>query len=320
MEELHGCYDSSVDEPLDPPGTLWIVATPIGSLEDLGPRARRILAAVEIILAEDTRVTRVLLGHAGVAAGRRLCSFHDHNERQRLPWVIEKLREGRSVALVSDAGTPALSDPGFGLVREARAAGIPICSVPGPSAFTAALAASGQPPLPAVLAGFLPPQRAGRRRRIAELGAFRGTVVVLLSPHRLAAELADLAAGLGPARPATLLAELSKRHERALAGTLGELVRCSECEAPRGEYVAVIGPAAVAPVRESAAAEVRAAYEDAVARGLDRREALRETARRLGLGRREVFASLLGDERGDGGDERDLQRPPRERGARRTRG
>ena len=279
------------------PGTLWIVATPIGSLEDLGSRARRILAAAQIILAEDTRVTRGLLAHAGVPAGRRLRSFHDHNERQRVPWVIGELQQGRSVALVSDAGTPAISDPGFVLVQEARAAGIRICSVPGPSAFTAALAAAGQPPLPAVLAGFLPPQRAARRRRIADLARWTDTVVITLSPHRLAEELADLAAGLGEDRPATLLVELSKLHERALAGTIDELARSSESASPRGEYVIVVGPRAAAPPRVATPAEVRQAYADATARGLDRREALRETARRLGVGRREVFARLLEDER-----------------------
>jgi len=279
------------------PGTLWIVATPIGSLEDLGSRARRILAAAQIILAEDTRVTRGLLAHAGVPAGRRLRSFHDHNERQRVPWVIGELQQGRSVALVSDAGTPAISDPGFVLVREARAAGIRICSVPGPSAFTAALAAAGQPPLPAVLAGFLPPQRAARRRRIADLARWTDTVVITLSPHRLAEELADLAAGLGEDRPATLLAELSKLHERALTGTLEELAGSSESASPRGEYVIVVGPRAAAPPRVATPAEVRQAYADATARGLDRREALRETARRLGIGRREVFARLLEVER-----------------------
>lgn len=281
------------------PGTLWIVATPIGSLEDLGPRARQTLAAVEIILAEDTRRTRTLLAHAGVAAGRRLYSFHDHNERQRLPWVIGELSQGRSVALVSDAGTPAISDPGFGLVREARAAGVRVCSVPGPSAFTAALAAAGQPPLPAALVGFLPAQRAARRRRIADLAPWSGTIVMLLSPHRLAEELADLAAGLGPQRPATLLAELSKLHERAATGTLDELARSGECRSPRGEYVVVIGPPAAAPARAATAAEVRQLYEEATARGLERREALRETSRRLGVGRREVFARLLEDERED---------------------
>lgn len=275
------------------------MATPIGTLEDLGPRAREVLASTDYILAEDTRVTRVLLSRVQVRAGRRLRSLHDHNERQRVPWVIGELQQGRSVALVSDAGTPAISDPGFVLVRAARSAGIPILSVPGASAFTAALAAAGQPPLPAVLVGFLPPRRGPRRRRIAQLAGWTDTMVVLLSPHRLGEELADLADGLGADREATLLAEISKRHERAHAATLGEIARSDECSAPRGEYVLVIGPAPSAGARRAAPSEVREVYDDAVAGGLDRRGALRETARRLGLRRREVFATLLEDERAD---------------------
>jgi 16S rRNA (cytidine1402-2'-O)-methyltransferase len=280
-------------------GVLWIVATPIGTLEDLGPRARRILASVDYILAEDTRVTRVLLSRFEVAAGRRLRSLHDHNERQRVPWVIDELRLGRSFALVSDAGTPAISDPGFVLIRAARAAGISISSVPGASAFTAALAAAGQPPLPAVLVGFLPPRRAARSRRIAELASCSCTLVLLLSPHRLADELADLAGGLGDQREATLLAELSKRHERALMATLGELARSAECAEPRGEYVLVIGPAVATPAVRATAARVRQIYDAAAAGGLDRRRAIRATARELGISRREVFSKLLEDERAD---------------------
>ncbi len=286
-------------EAQDRAGVLWIVATPIGTLEDLGPRARRILASVDYILAEDTRVTRVLLSRSEVPTGRRLRSLHDHNERQRVPWVISELQLGRSVALVSDAGTPAISDPGFVLVRAARSAGITICSVPGASAFTAALAAAGQPPLPAVLVGFLPPRRAARRRRIAELASWPHTLVLLLSPHRLGDELADLSSGLGDQREATLLAELSKRHERALMATLGELARSEECAEPRGEYVLVIGPAAASPAEHATAGQVRQIYDAAAAGGLDRRRAIRETARALGISRREVFAKLLEDERAD---------------------
>jgi 16S rRNA (cytidine1402-2'-O)-methyltransferase len=278
------------------------VATPIGTLEDLSPRAREVLASTDYILAEDTRVTRVLLSRAQVPAGRRLRSLHDHNERQRVPWVIGELQQGRSVALVSDAGTPAISDPGFVLVRAARSEAIPILSVPGASAFTAALAAAGQPPLPALLVGFLPPRRGARRRRIAQLAGWSDTMVLLLSPHRLGDELADLAGGLGPDREATLLAEISKRHERAQAATLGEIARSDECSAPRGEYVLVIGPEHSSGARKAQPSEVRKVYDDAVAAGLDRRRALRETAQRLGLSRRQVFATLLEDERADQGE------------------
>jgi 16S rRNA (cytidine1402-2'-O)-methyltransferase len=281
-------------------GTLWIVATPIGTLEDFAPRAREVLEHVALILAEDTRRARILLNHIGTVPGRRLRSFHEHNEADRLPLALAVLREGRSVALMSDAGTPVLSDPGFILVREARREGLGVATIPGPSSFTAALAASGQPPLPATLVGFLPGRGGARRGRIAELAAVPWTLVVLLSPHRLAVELRDLANGLGIERSATLLAELSKLHERALVGSLGELAACEETKNPRGEYVVVVGPglpaAATEPVDRRS---IRAAYADALNAGLVRKEALKAVARELGVGRRTVFDSLIEDEKVD---------------------
>jgi 16S rRNA (cytidine1402-2'-O)-methyltransferase len=169
--------------------------------------------------------------------------------------------------------------------------------VPGPSAFTAALAASGQPPLPALLVGFLPPRSGSRRRRIVELASVEATLVVLLSPHRLAAELADLVSGLGGGREATLLVEISKRHERAVTGTLQELAACPEVAEPRGEYVAVIAPPAAG--RSSAGldrARAREVYDEVAGDGLDRPSALREAARRLGVSRKVLYTALLGDE------------------------
>lgn len=281
-------------------GTLFIVATPIGTLGDFAPRAREVLEDVELILAEDTRRARRLLDHVGVAAGRRLRSFFEHNEEDRLPSIQATLRGGGSVALMSDAGTPVLSDPGFTLVRWAREAGLRVATVPGPSSFTAALAASGQPPLPATLAGFLPGRAGARRSRVAELATVPWTLVVLLSPHRLSAELADLADGLGGDRPATLLAELSKRHERALVAPLGDLATCSETANPRGEYVVVVGPAvAVRPEPSVDRERIRTAYAAAVDAGLSRREAMRSVAAELGVGRRVVFDSLIVDEKRD---------------------
>jgi len=282
-------------------GTLWIVATPIGTLEDLGPRARRVLESADLVLAEDTRRTRALLSGVGVRAGRRLRSLREQNEGKVVPAVVEALCAGRSVALVSDAGTPVLSDPGFILVRAVRERGLRVCSVPGPSAFTAALAASAQPPLPALLVGFLPPRRGARRRRVAELAACPWTLVVLLSPHRIALELDDLSAGLGLERPATLLAELSKLHERALTASLGALRASSEASEPRGEYVLVVGPreeaaAGSGEADPSAAAE---AYERGLALGLERREALRAAARKLGVPRSLLYRLLLEAQGGD---------------------
>jgi len=269
-------------------GVLWLVATPIGTAEDLSPRAVRVLREADLILAEDTRRTRALLARWGVPAGRRLRAFHEHNEARRTPEVVAALERGLAVALVSDAGTPVLSDPGYRLVRAARERGLAVLSVPGPSAFTAALAASGQPPLPATLVGFLPPRRGRRRAALEALRDAPGTLVIFLSPHRLPEELAAVAGTLGPGRPATLLAELSKVHERAVTGTLAELAASSEVHAPRGEYVLVVAPGAAsrtAPVTPERAREVfRRTSRGARSRG----EALRRAADELGLRRREL--------------------------------
>jgi 16S rRNA (cytidine1402-2'-O)-methyltransferase len=282
-------------------GTLWIVATPIGTLGDLAPRARQVLERADLIFAEDTRRAAKLLGHVGVAAGRRMRSLHEHNEARRLPAAVEAVQLGRTVVLMSDAGTPVLSDPGFLLVREARRLGLRVATVAGPSSFTAALAASGQPPLPALLVGFLPPRPGARLRRVAELADSPWTMVILLSPHRLDTELEDLCRGLGGDRPATLLAEISKLHERAVSATLGELAESDEARRPRGEYVLVVGPPVARPVSSAVDAEsIRRAYATAVARGLSRKEALKTVATELGVGRKTVFDALVDHEKPDG--------------------
>jgi 16S rRNA (cytidine1402-2'-O)-methyltransferase len=272
------------------------VATPIGTLGDISPRAREVLEAVDLILSEDTRRARALLSHLGLSSRGRLQSLHQHNEERKVPLLLQKLREGISIGLISDAGTPVVSDPGFLLVRAVREEGLEIHSVPGASAFIAALAASGQPPLPATLCGFLPARRGARRRRIAELDALPWTTVVLLSPHRLTRELADLAEILGADRRATLLAELSKVHERAVSASLSELAACDEALAPKGEYILVVAPPA--RVNESALASpesIRTEYRRAIEEGMDRRAALRATASRLGIHRRQVFDAVASE-------------------------
>ena len=271
------------------------MATPIGTLGDMAPRAREVLGEVDIILAEDTRRARALLSHLEVPARGRVKSLHEHNERSRLPGLVDALSEGRSLALISDAGTPVLSDPGYLLVREARRTGLAVRSVPGPSSLTAALAASGQPPLPATLCGFLPGKSGPRRRRIQELAACSWTLVLLLSPHRLGREIADLADGLGEGRPATLLAEISKLHERVTMGTLGELAVGGEVDRPRGEYVLVVGPPVTVNTGSATQPEdLRSEYDRELAGGADRREAMRTVARRFGVRRRDVYALLAG--------------------------
>ena len=279
-------------------GTLWIVATPIGTLGDFSVRAGQVLQRVSLVLAEDTRRTRRLLAGLDLNMSGRLRSLHEHNEAAVVPAVLQCLRDGGDVAIVSDAGTPVLSDPGFELIRQVREAGFPVASIPGPSAFAAALAASGQPPLPAVLIGFLPPKQGRRRSRLAEPIMAQATTVVFLSPHRLGAEIRDAADVLGEDRPATLMAELSKKHERAEVGTLGSLAVGREVQKPRGEYVLVIGPPPTESRRSNqpGATEAREAYRAALDITGERREAMRIAARELGLGRREFYSLLVENE------------------------
>jgi 16S rRNA (cytidine1402-2'-O)-methyltransferase len=223
------------------PGKLLVVATPIGNLDDLSPRARAALAGADLVACEDTRRTGLLLHHLGIS--RPLVSLHEHNERQRLPRLLAELEAGSTIALASDAGTPLLSDPGFLLVRGAVARGIPVEPVPGPSALLAALVASGLPPYPFTFGGF-PPPRAGRRRAFyRRLGGLGHTLVVYESPHRLLASLADALAELGD-RPAAAARELTKLHEEILRGRLSEIhARLAERPALKGEFTLVIGGA-----------------------------------------------------------------------------
>ncbi len=221
-------------------GRLLVVSTPIGNLGDLSPRAREALAGADLVACEDTRHTGLLLSRLGVKA--RLVSYHEHNERARLPSLLAALEEGRTVALVSDAGTPLVSDPGFVLVRGAVAQGATVEAIPGPSALLAALVVSGLPPLPFTFAGFPPPKGGKRRTFFARLAALEHTVVFYESPYRLAASLADAAATFGE-RPAVVARELTKLHEEVRRGTLGELAAALADETVRGEVVVVVGPA-----------------------------------------------------------------------------
>jgi 16S rRNA (cytidine1402-2'-O)-methyltransferase len=222
------------------PGSLYVVATPLGNLRDVTLRALDILGTADTIAAEDTRVTAVLLRHYGIAA--RPLSLHRHNEAQRATTLIELLRAGRSVALVSDAGTPLVSDPGALLVAAAAAAGIAVVAVPGPCAAIAALSVAALPAARFAFEGFLPPRTAARRRLLEALSGEARTLVFYEAPHRLAETLADLAAVLGEARPAAVARELTKKFETVYRGTLGSLARQSESDADmcRGEIVIVV--------------------------------------------------------------------------------
>jgi 16S rRNA (cytidine1402-2'-O)-methyltransferase len=222
------------------------VATPIGNLEDLTRRAERVLRGADLLVCEDRRVTSRLLRHLGIA--RPLELYHEHNAQAARPRLLERLRAGESVALMSDAGTPAISDPGYKLVREAAAADVPVHPIPGPSAVLAGLIASGLPTDRFLFAGFLPPRPGARRRTLSELGTVRATLVLFEAPQRLTATLADAAAVLGD-RAAVVARELTKLHEEVRRGSLPDLAAVYAAEgAPRGELVIVVAPPAERPV------------------------------------------------------------------------
>ncbi|MGH8250289.1 MAG: 16S rRNA (cytidine(1402)-2'-O)-methyltransferase [Steroidobacteraceae bacterium] len=222
------------------PGVLYVVATPIGNMGDISARAREILAAVGTVAAEDTRHTGLLLRELGLE--RPLVSLHEHNEGARAAELVGRLRAGESVALVSDAGTPLVSDPGYRLLRAALEAGIVVSPVPGPCAAIAALSAAGLPAERFCFEGFLPSRAIARRRRLGELAAETRTLVIYEAPHRIAACLADLAAACGGSRSACVARELTKHFETFYRGSLGELAALAEGDANlrRGEAVILV--------------------------------------------------------------------------------
>jgi 16S rRNA (cytidine1402-2'-O)-methyltransferase len=222
------------------PGTLYLVGTPIGNVEDLTPRAQRLLGAVDVIAAEDTRHTKGLLDRFGIR--RPMLSYHDHNKDARTPELIDRMREGASVAVVSDAGSPGISDPAFTLVRAAVAAGLAVIPVPGPSSAICALEVSGLPTDRFAFEGFLPRKAGKRRARIEQLREDPRTLIFFESPHRLKSALADLSAVLGN-RPASLSRELTKKFEETRRGPLNDLLTWVETSPPRGEFVLVVGGA-----------------------------------------------------------------------------
>jgi 16S rRNA (cytidine1402-2'-O)-methyltransferase len=275
---------------MPPKGTLAVVATPIGNLEDLSPRAAAVLRRASAIYCEDTRVTAKLAARFALSAPRISC--HAHNEGFRVAEVLERLGRGEEVALVSDAGTPAFSDPGERIVAAAAAAGFPVVAVPGPSAAAAALSISGLPAVPHVFLGFPPPRSGVRREFFARYRDRPETLVWFEAPHRLAASLSDAASALG-SRPAVVARELTKVHEETVRGDLGQLRdRFAERESVRGECVVVAGGA---PAAKSAAApaDVDATIGAFEGRGMTAREVARAVARETGVSSREVYRRLL---------------------------
>jgi 16S rRNA (cytidine1402-2'-O)-methyltransferase len=281
---LHG--HSTVAPPL--PAGLYLVATPIGNLRDITVRALEVLAAADLIACEDTRVTRKLLERYGVATP--LTPYHEHNAAEARPKLIARLADGAAIALVSDAGTPLVSDPGYKLVREAQAAGASVTALPGASAVLAALTLSGLPTDRFLFEGFLPAKEEARRARINELKRIPATLVLFETGPRVAAALADLAAELGP-RQAAICRELTKLYEEVRRGDLGTLAReAAQADEPRGEIVIVVAP----PDRhgELAAVDLDALLRQALDR-LSVKEAVAEIAAVTGESRREVYQRAL---------------------------
>ena len=269
-------------------GGLYLVATPIGNLRDTTLRALEILAACDLIACEDTRVTRKLIDHFGIMTP--LTPYHDHNAETARPKILDKLAAGTSVALVSDAGTPLISDPGYKLVRAARTAGHAVTAAPGASAVLTALAVAGLPTDRFFFEGFLPAKEAARRTRIAELARVPGTLVLFETGPRLAATLGDLAAGLS-VREAAVCRELTKLHEEVRRGALAELAEAYATGAEtRGEIVILVGPPRGAA--QPTAAEIDALLRAALAR-VSLKDAVAEVAAATGEPRRTVYARAL---------------------------
>lgn len=273
-------------------GTLYIVATPIGNLGDLTPRAAETFAKADFIAAEDTRVTLKLLNHLGLK--KQMVSYYRHNTETSGPAILERLLAGESCALVTDAGMPAISDPGEELVALCAAHGVTVTPIPGPCALVTALAASGQPTGRFTFEGFLAMNKKNRRRHLESLRGEERTMIFYEAPHKLAATLADLAEAFGRERPVSLCRELTKLHEEVRRTTLGEAAEWYGANPPRGEFVLVVegaaGTAEEAPTLAGGLARVEALR----AEGLSLRDAVRQAARETGLAKNELYDRAVG--------------------------
>ena len=273
-------------------GCLYLVATPIGNLEDITVRAVRILKEADVIACEDTRQTQKLLQHYGIR--KEMVSYHEHNELTRSPELVIELEQGAKIALVSDAGTPGISDPGHRLVTLCLRHHIPVVPIPGPSALVAALAASGLPTDEFLFVGFLPSRSGPRRKALDALKAESRTLIFYEAPHRVVETLADAADILGP-RPAVIAREVTKLHEEFLRGPLPELLEAARKRAPRGEITLLIG---AGDPQTQQQADSRVSLRERVEQleaeaGVDRKAALKQAARERGLGKREAYKQLL---------------------------
>jgi 16S rRNA (cytidine1402-2'-O)-methyltransferase len=276
-------------------GTLYLVATPIGNLEDISPRALRILQEADLIACEDTRHTSGLLTRYGIDTPRQ--SYHEFNEEKRTAQLLKQLHEGKRIALVSDSGTPLVSDPGYEIVSACRREGIRVIPIPGPSAVIAALTGSGLPTDSFFFAGFLPARSSQRKRRLEELAAIPATLIIYEAPHRILAALADMIAVLG-SRQAAIARELTKIHEEFLYGALPELLNLLEArEKIQGEIVIVVDRGEAPAVQVAYPDSIRRHLEEEIQKtGLSRNEALKSVARQRGIPRKQAYKMILDEE------------------------
>ena len=272
-------------------GTLYVVATPIGNLEDVTLRALRILKEADLIACEDTRQTRKLLDHYGIS--KRTVSYHEHNEAERAGELVEEMGSGASVALVSDAGMPGISDPGYRLVSLAAQRGIPVVPVPGASAFVAALAASGLPTDSFRFGGFLPAKRGARRDALTAIRESPNTEIFYEAPHRLPEALEDVVEVLGPERPVVVAREVTKLHEEFLRGGAAELLEKLRARPIKGECTLLIGKAEQGTVTGEQELELATRLRQLMEeRKLDEKSALKIAAKELGVSRSEAYRRL----------------------------
>lgn len=272
-------------------GTLFVVATPIGNLEDITLRALRILREADLIACEDTRHTRKLLAHYRITTPTS--SYHEHNEQQRTGWLVERLESGTDVALVSDAGTPSISDPGYRLVRAALERGVRVSPIPGACAIISALSISGRPTDSFAFLGFLPGRKAARRNRLQALRSESRTLLFFESPLRLASTLSDIDEILD-SREVTVAREMTKVHEQLVTGTAAELASLFRSRRPKGETVVVVEKSSPETGAESVSdRELDLRFEGLVDQGLSRKDAIKQLARELASPKRELYLRLL---------------------------
>ena len=272
-------------------GMLYLVPTPIGNLSDISARCKQTLEQADFIAAEDTRVTLKLLNHLGIK--KNLVSYYEHNKSQKGAFIVERILAGETCALVSDAGSPAISDPGEDLVKECAQAGIVVCAIPGPCAAITALSISGQATGRFCFEGFLSTAKKSRREHLESLAQEQRTMIFYEAPHKLVSTLEDMAAVFGEDRPISLCRELTKLHEEVVRTTLGSAIKLYEENPPKGEFVLIVAGAEPAKKESATPEDAARRVNELVAGGMSRKDAVKQTAKELDLPKNVVYDAAL---------------------------